>query len=167
MLAKLVLGLFDLLTDILFVAEARNVARVRPEFKPLFLSGLAFLCIPVFAGAAVCLRAVSVNKPLLHEGVVRDHAIVYALCLILASLNVEAIGVFPWKQREFDGFPLKYMLAFAYLTVVLEDVPQLVLQVLYVVMHGNGGSIAWVSIFFSLASPFNSIWRCQQWNHHP
>lgn len=151
-LAKLALGLVDSYTDILFSLEVFYVADVRGGiFTLIFQLSATFLVVPIFANLVASVAAYMCHMQLLRADIVNANAIVYAVCLILSSLNVEALVVLPWTERTYDGYPRMYMLGLTYLTVVLEDVPQLALQILYVLKHGGGG-IAAYSIAFSLTS---------------
>ena len=150
-IAKITVGLVDMYTDLLFVAEVYYVSRVREEFSIFFVGGVLFTILPIIAGLVASLLACISHASLLHKEIIRDNAILYALCVILSSINVEALVVLPWTQRLYDGFPVKYMLGLTYVTVLLEDIPQFVLQLFYVRKHGQGG-IALYSLAFTVAS---------------
>ena len=56
-----------------------------------------------------------------------------AFVLSLALTNIELLKVLPWKAEsaQFDGFPTRKLLGVVIAISLLEDIPQLVLQVLF------------------------------------
>ena len=91
-----------------------------------------------------------------------------AFVLSLALTNIELLKVLPWKAESahFDGFPTRKLLGVVIAISLLEDIPQLVLQVLFLreADHLSSSPLAWVSLISSLLSilwrGFKQCWGC-------
>lgn len=52
--------------------------------------------------------------------------------LMFSSTNPELIKLFPWKDHRFDGFPEERLAVRVTLLALMEDIPQLVCQVVFI-----------------------------------
>eukprot|EP00964_Phaeocystis_antarctica_P153555 scaffold121879_cov72-Phaeocystis_antarctica.AAC.1 len=90
-----------------------------------------------------------------------------AFVLLLALSNIELLNVLPWNTDDrFDGFPTRFLLGAVIAISLLEDIPQLIIQVLFLreVDHLSSSSLAWISLLSSVMSilwrGFKQCWSC-------
>ena len=90
-----------------------------------------------------------------------------AFVLLLALSNIELLNVLPWNTDDrFDGFPTRFLLSAVIAISLLEDIPQLIIQVLFLreVNHLSSSSLAWTSLLSSVMSilwrGFKQCWAC-------
>ena len=88
-----------------------------------------------------------------------------ALFLILAATNLELIRLLPWsaKSRDFDGLPTAGVLKATYISTFTEDVPQVAMQITYLVVMSNFGALRGNTLLLSVVSLLSAVgstlWR--------
>eukprot|EP00966_Prymnesium_polylepis_P266829 6164174-Prymnesium_polylepis.1 len=84
-----------------------------------------------------------------------SHADGYGLVLLLAVANLNVLILLPWKNATpYSGFPTARLLRIAQLGALSEDIPQLILQMIYLSTADTGDNltISIVSVCFSVLS---------------
>ena len=107
---------------------------------PYFAWSLSFLIIPFFVSLGVLAFA------LMHLGsnhLVDRHAMTrsnwswwYSIVLILAATKLDVLVLLPFTKRTLDGFPSMLILRLTFITIFMEDVPQAVIQTVYISEEG-------------------------------
>ena len=62
-----------------------------------------------------------------------SNASLYALIIILSATNPELVKLYPWTEHAYDGFPTKWLAFRVMFLAVLEDLPQLVCQLIFMI----------------------------------
>lgn len=88
---------------------------------------------------------------------------VYTAVLFVSSANLQALKLLPWKLHalKFDGLPSARLYRATYLSLFTGDLPQIVLQVLYVVWEKQADpTVSIISIGCSSLSVLFRFMRC-------
>lgn len=122
----------------------------------------AFVVIPILLSIPVVIKILRTG--LLREDQWKTHKPFFLVLSCLSLTNLEYLKVLPWKSKQYDGFPRQWMLGASFMTTVVEDIPQLIIQALFifVVMPQFGerplsNPIPLLSLFSTVISIF---WRC-------
>ena len=95
----------------------------------------------------------------LDFGVFRQHTGLYATLIALSAVNGNILRLLPWRRRLYDGLPTRRVLLAVNAPLLLEDVPQLCVQlhfVFYMPRSEFQSALAMLSISFSMLS---MVWR--------
>ena len=96
-----------------------------------------------------------------HEGNLIDweragsNASFYALIIIMSATNPEFVKLYPWSNHEFDGFPHFRLGTRIMMLALIEDVPQLICQLIFIVSV-EASPIAVVAFAVTI---FDILWR--------
>ena len=124
--------------DILFTVEAFEkgaVALAAAATVLLGLSSVASLCVCTW----MIYHHYSKKKngdadgDLINWRNAGSNASLYSLIIILAATNSELVKLYPWTEHEYDGFPRKWLAFRVTFLAFLEDVPQLVCQLVFMI----------------------------------
>ena len=173
-LLVLALSFIDLITDLLFATllasemydERAFDAAQRRLLRRLFAACAASISIVCCASLALSIgslvyafrRAKAGEAPLLDFSQLSSASMLYSAITLLAASNAHLLRLLPWTSRAFDGFPNASLLTIATLIpTMLEDLPQLVLQCIYIVaLPHESVALAIASLCLTLTS---LIWR--------
>jgi len=125
------LAAVDFSGDALFVIEASEkgafvLAVVASTL--LGLSSLACLCVCPW----IIYHYHYHNKNDLDTIASGQNALFYAIIMVLSATNPEVIKLFPWTDHSYDGFPQKWLAVRVTQLALVEDIPQLVCQVVFI-----------------------------------
>jgi hypothetical protein len=152
-------AIFDFASDILFVASINGV----PWFRAYYDAGVAILGLHAFVavitvgGTMIYIRTHSVGDT--RHDLIKwdefqrsDNVWLNAIILISCISNLEMLVFVPWNDRgytlKYDGFPTAWLLSITYLSALIEDIPQIVMQSAFVNFEG-GSLITFISLGFS------------------
>lgn len=103
------------------------------------------------------------------HSLVRNGPFLAVIC-VLSVTNVELVKVLPWTTNSdyehYDGFPTRWVLGMVMLITLSEDLPQLVITVLFLNENHELSSnlVAWINLAVTVASllyrTFKRILRC-------
>ena len=116
-------------------SSADATASVTPSVQTVANVTLALCVGAAVASASLAASIVNLNHARLDQLVSRRHR--YGLVL-LSAFNIELLRLLPWKPHSYDGLPTWRALAASLLAVVLVDIPQLVVQIYFVVLCSKG-----------------------------
>jgi len=108
------------------VSDAETSARV----------ALLLFLLPVSI-AMVALWLAMRSKALILEDKFGEHAAFYSAVLFLALSNLDLLRIVPWIRRSYDGFPTLWHLGLASVSLIFEDVPQLIYNALLIATPGT------------------------------
>ena len=147
----------DGFTDIAFTIQRLGITHTTAEQAVAALL-LTFVLLPTAVSLSQVL--VALRSPYLDAERLQECAAFYAFILFVALSNMELLRVLPWRtgMALHDGLPDRRLMLRVWLAVtLLEDVPQLTIQVVILVMGGSDGSLlAPLSICFSVSA---IMWR--------
>ena len=146
----------DAFTDIAFTIQRLGITTTAAEQTVAALL-LAFLLLPSAVSLSQVL--VALRSPYLDAERLQECAAFYAFILFVALSNMELLRVLPWRKgmAMHDGLPDRRLMLRVWLAVtLLEDVPQLTIQVVILVMGGSSSLLALLSIVFSISA---IMWR--------
>ena len=146
----------DALTDIAFTMQRLGIMHTTADQVVAALL-LLFLLLPIAASASQVL--VVLRSPYLDTERLKELAAFNAFVLLVALTNMELLRLLPWRKGNtmYDGLPDKrLMLRIWLLVMLLEDLPQLAIQVAVLTMVDSGGVLAPLSIAFSVSA---IVWR--------
>jgi hypothetical protein len=146
----------DALSDVAFTAQRLGIMNTTADQVTAFLL-LSFLLLPVVASARQ-LRLVF-HLPDLDGLRLRELPTFYAFLMFVALSNMELLRLLPWRPGAelHDGLPDRRLMLSIWLAVILlEDIPQLAIQITVLVIGGFNGLLAPLSIAFSASS---IVWR--------
>ena len=151
-LAVLVLSAADVATDVLFVCLIAMDLRFR-ELGPaqrvvlrnLLTAGTCSLILTAVGGLALTVGALlhawqqekihrlsGKRESLLDFEKLLAFRNLYAAIVLLTFSNPYLMRMLPWKARSYDGLPsMQLLVKVTLVTMLLEDIPQLTIQVLY------------------------------------
>ena len=82
--------------------------------------------------------------------VMGEHSVAFAAVLMVSCTNLDELSCLPWTCQEFEGFPDRAFLRLTYVTVLVQNVPQIVLQAANTASNAAGvGVVTKVSLCFS------------------
>jgi hypothetical protein len=136
-LLSIAIAYLDFILDSLFLIEAWTS---NPD-STLPLLATIFLAAPMLVGAAVGKHALGFAS-YLDGDALKENVWFYSLLFLLSWSNLDVLCLLPWKpeHREFDGFPTKRLLRLTHLTSLLEDVPQMAIQITYITTVEDGAT---------------------------
>ena len=119
----------------------------------------------IFVGAPIVICTVPLAVLVLRDRAYMDaqtfarYPSFFGCLLVLATSNVELLRLLPWHEQRFDGFPTLRLLALSFISSIMEDIPQVVLQI-YVIAFTRPTdgepayalTVSYISLAFSLAS---------------
>jgi len=130
------LGSVDFVTDVSFVMlcyenRARLEARGLSLIPPL---AAVFVALPVslsVASSFVIMRKAK-QRHRLKQWLLKEHSGLYAGVGLISIINLEALKLMPWRQENYGGGPSVQFLYATMLVQLTEDLPQLLLQLMYI-----------------------------------
>lgn len=146
----------DFITDVCFAQQMADEG----HHGILVCSALS-LAATVIAGLAFSLHSLRIcwiaeracaGSSHLDFAVLGRHPAAFAAILVLATTNLNLLILMPWRAKDYDGFPTATLLRRAQLSVLIEDLPQIVLQSIYLAMPGGEKHIAAISLLLSVLS---------------
>lgn len=87
----------------------------------------------------------------------------FAIVTAIACSNLEVMTLFPWKKPNvddlgYDGFPSKALMRTTYVSMLVEDIPQLVIQACYISLgYATSSSVSMLSLGFAFATVVTKI----------
>eukprot|EP00965_Chrysotila_dentata_P051881 1722247-Pleurochrysis_carterae.AAC.1 len=101
------------------------------------------------------------QKALLNGEVFREHSVLYTTIIFCSAFNLELLKTLPWRRgsKDYDGFPKQWMLQFSLYANVVEDVPQLVLQGMFIFQIQSSPLDDPVILLAACFSIFSLLWR--------
>jgi len=152
-MADIVMNSVDVGTDVLFIIEAyEKGATALAHLSSVCLVGVCTLNL-LFTLKMVYHFAFRDDKDLLDRGKMKDFSCTYALIVLCASFDIELVQLFPWRSKEYDGYPRWQDAKLATILVLAEDLPQLILELVYMtsVEVSTVASISLVTTLIDLA----------------
>ena len=145
----IVIGAGDFASDVLFARHAIVVSGgTLLSYLPL-----VFVAGPFLLSTFPLLFIIARNRELLDTHKFSRHSSFYGCMLVLALTNLEVLKLIPWKENKYDGFPTSRLLALTFITTAIEDIPQAILQISFLVINrSKPDAIAIISLGFSLCS---------------
>ena len=103
-----------------------------PRTEHLAFGGLAlgFVLLPMLLSVVPVTRLM--RSGLRDMGAWNQDRSFYWLLTSLSLTNLEFLKLVPWVDDKYDGFPRSWMLKSTFFTTVVEDIPQIVLQFVYI-----------------------------------
>ena len=168
----ILIGAGDFCTDIVFARTAwRRVtlllaaqqtqvmaARVA-EARLIAILATTFVAGPILISTVPLAVVIITARGLLDSETFSRYPSFFGCLLVLALTNLELLRLLPWNEKRYDGLPTPRVLAVTFLTSVIEDIPQVVLQIYAIafVQPTDGEpnyaiTVSFISLFFSLAS---------------
>jgi hypothetical protein len=155
----------DFGSDVLFIMEAFEVGRESDEQAAVTMGRISFTFLLVssgvsFAAYLLLLRRYA-HRPDSIDNIdwknIGKHAGWYSVLSLLTSADIELIKLLPWNNatKPFDGFPEMRVAIVITCMALLEDVPQLICQVIFV-MTIAPSYVAYMSIAITVLS---MCWR--------
>eukprot|EP00239_Pterosperma_sp_CCMP1384_P011617 CAMPEP_0197865852 /NCGR_PEP_ID=MMETSP1438-20131217/43898_1 /TAXON_ID=1461541 /ORGANISM="Pterosperma sp., Strain CCMP1384" /LENGTH=382 /DNA_ID=CAMNT_0043484369 /DNA_START=191 /DNA_END=1336 /DNA_ORIENTATION=- len=120
-------GLADLASDLVFLMAIQQYS----EYRTLTIICVVGMVLPFIVGAIITFRTISTHKDMLDSQQMKDHISLYSFLIVLACTQLECLSCLPWTEAAFDGLPSRHILMSTYATVLLEDIPQLCVQLTY------------------------------------
>jgi hypothetical protein len=135
----------DFGSDVLFVINAFSMAAElnNPSADAagsLEWASLIFLLLSGVMSFFACLMVVlyywtrrrSHLSTFIEWRLVKEHSNLYGVLSVLAIADVELIKLYPWRTHTYDGFPQMRVAVVVTCISLLEDVPQLIVQIIFV-----------------------------------
>ena len=145
-IALVALGAADFYTDVLYCDLSRN----SDPRSVYFLASLFIICGHIVVGALVIARLVARFRMHLRAAVMKENSAAMAAVLMLSCTNLDVLACLPWTSEEFEGFPDRAFLRLTYVTVLVQNLPQLVLQAANTASNAaEVGVVTKVSLCFS------------------
>ena len=114
--------------DVLFAMEAFEKGAFALAVVASALLGLSSL-----ACLYECFRIIIYhNENDLDKKASGQNALFYAIIVVLSATNPELIKLFPWTDHSYDGFPQKCLAVRVTILALVEDIPQLLCQVVFI-----------------------------------
>ena len=113
-------------------------------------------------------------RSILDVAAVRASGSYYVSLVLLALTNLELLALLPWRSRIYDGFPTPRLMLLSQASVLLEDVPQLIIQVGYIALveakpgstAGRNLAVPILSIIFTVGSMVHrGLTKAVSWAH--
>ena len=83
------------------------------------------------------------RRSILDVAAVRAHGSYYVSLVLLSATNLELLKLMPWRATLYDGFPSSRLMLLSQASVLLEDIPQLMIQGSYIAVAAQDrGSLA-------------------------
>jgi len=120
---------YDLLSDVWFA-----VMPMEPEYK-----GFSIACAVVIAFSTLIGLAVVVLVLRRHS--LREFDFVSTVLIIMATTNLDLLPLLPWADDSKDGVPDHKMNSLPTITILAEDLPQLLIQGSYLITSGDTGNV--------------------------
>ena len=98
------------------------------------------------------LAEVSPGDETLDIHALHERNAVYILFLAISSANLSVLSVLPWRERVFEGLPSEKLLRFTYISTLTSDVPQFVLQIIFITTEREHVSDLTISIISLVCS---------------
>jgi hypothetical protein len=135
-----------------------------------FIHTIAMLCtifvvVPIIVAIVALVMLIPIWKANMDQQKFVDKASLYAVFLILAATNLELLRLLPWKSTStaFDGLPTAGVLRATYISTFTEDVPQIALQMIYLITMSDFGALRGTTLTLSVLSLFSALgstlWR--------
>jgi hypothetical protein len=130
----------DFGSDVLFIIEAFSIASsesVSGGARELAIASLVCLILCCCFALSFTLTLVhqytqNKNKDVIDMDKVGQHSGFFSAIVILSATSIDPLKLLPWKSTRYDGFPLMRMPVHVTAVALLEDVPQLVIQIIFV-----------------------------------
>mmetsp|Transcript_9267 Transcript_9267/g.13269 ORF Transcript_9267/g.13269 Transcript_9267/m.13269 type:complete len:252 (+) Transcript_9267:2-757(+) len=88
---------------------------------------------------------------------VKDHSNLFGIIAVLTIADIELIKLYPWKKQFYDGFPEMRVAVIVTGVAMVEDVPQLIIQLISIIANQQKQQF---SAIVSMAITITSIcWR--------
>ena len=84
-----------------------------------------------------------------------SNAAFYAVVIILSATDPELVKLYPWRTHAYDGFPRYYLGALIIMLALIEDAPQLICQLIFIISV-EASPIAVAAFAVTL---FDILWR--------
>lgn len=131
------LAAVDFSGDALFIIEAFEKGALALAVVSSFLLGLSSV-----ASLGTCLWMISYHYKAKRNGqpdgdiinltATGASASLYSLIMVLSGTNPELIKLFPWSEDTYDGFPRRWLAVRVTQLALLEDIPQLACQTVFI-----------------------------------
>ena len=131
------LAAVDFSGDALFIIEAFEKGALALAVISSFLLGLSSV-----ASLGTCLWMISYHYKAKRNGqpdgdiinltATGASASLYSLIMVLSGTNPELIKLFPWSEDTYDGFPRRWLAVRVTQLALLEDIPQLACQTVFI-----------------------------------
>ena len=124
-----------------------------------------FVVVPIIVAIVALVMLIPIWKANMDQQKFVDKASLYAVFLILAATNLELLRLLPWKSTStaFDGLPTAGVLRATYISTFTEDVPQIALQMIYLITMSDFGALRGTTLTLSVLSLFSALgstlWR--------
>ena len=123
----IILAAADFGGDILFIIEAFDKQAVALGVVASVLLGLASL-----VSFLVCTRMAFMIDDI-DQARAHSNSSLFALVIILSATNPELVKLYPWRNHDYDGFPHFSLGTHIIMLALVEDVPQLICQLIFIV----------------------------------
>jgi hypothetical protein len=153
---SVLLSAADAFSDIAFTGLRLGIMNTTADQVVAFLL-LLFLILPLAASVSAIWAAF--RSPYLDTERMKELSAFYAFILLVALTNMELLRVMPWRANNtmHDGLPDKRLMLRIWLAVtLLEDLPQLAIQVTVLMVAGTDSLLGPLSIAFSVTA---IVWR--------
>jgi hypothetical protein len=134
----------DFGSDVLFVVTAFSLAALADSTAAdatgsLAWASLIFLLLSGVTSFFSCLMVVhyywtrrSSHFDFIDWRLVKEHSNLYGVLSVMAIADVELIKLYPWRTHTYDGFPQMRGAVVVTCISLLEDIPQLIIQIIFV-----------------------------------
>jgi hypothetical protein len=151
------LALMDTISDIQF---AYRISKTK--YLNLFWSSIAFSFISISASFVAVISLLLKRKPYLE--IILKHTLLYFILAILSLTDLELLCFLPWKYKfrslvNADGFPDKQTVLITSLTVILENIPQIAIQSVYLYSIEASDYVTIFSVVISSLSSISKLFR--------
>jgi hypothetical protein len=152
-------GTLDFFTDALFTLQVQHL-----DAGIFFVLAVTFLVIPFLVGLVVIWHLFRKQQDRVNWHLYLANGSFYTVLMLLAASNLEILLLLPWDMsqpkatkriKSYRGYASSRFVLATSLTTVFEDVPQLFIQIGFVVTYGST-LIATLSIFTSV---FNIVFK--------
>jgi hypothetical protein len=77
-------------------------------------------------------RRTRTRDDIINWRMVKEHSNLYGILAVLSIADIEIIKLYPWRAHTYDGFPEMGVAIVVTCIALLEDVPQLIIQIIFV-----------------------------------
>jgi len=141
----------DFCSDVLFLIEAFDVGAIT-----IAIASSVCLAIAVGFTFSVVLGTIWLSRTRLDFVVIKKHPACYTLVIMFAAADIEMLKLLPWEGKcNYDGFPTVLLACMPLAVAFIEDVPQLILNTIYLATYSTT-PIAVISLVFTVLS---LLWR--------
>jgi hypothetical protein len=153
------LALIDSVSDVQFSYRIGKTS-----FHALFWSSTLTTAISFTISACAIIAVIVKRKSYIDGNIIIKHTFVYFVLAVLAFSDLELLCFLPWKYKlrsliNVDGFPDRNTVLVTSITIIFENLPQIIIQSVYLAAIDKPDYITIFSLVISGLSSLSKLFR--------